>query len=244
MFNVKVFASFEASPTATQADRKFLAALASLRQTLAARHVNVTIYNNEPEQPSSVHVLTYPMDWVSHYIRNHYGELDPLLSLDYRRARHVDWQELYGEGHAAKMLASFVDAGMGRNGITTITPIGKQYYCGLSLVFDCVDADWPRFKAKNLELFRFEADRIGVLYLRIYNALPTKRIRLTQREQQVLLRVAQGQTDDEIAEQLGLGKWTVVGHLQSAKYKLGSTNRTSAVANAITHGIISLSRAV
>ncbi|MEZ5801786.1 MAG: LuxR C-terminal-related transcriptional regulator [Nitratireductor sp.] len=62
-------------------------------------------------------------------------------------------------------------------------------------------------------------------------------------EQQILL-LAQGKTDDEIATLLGLGKWTIVGHLQSAKYKLGSSNRTSAVATAITHGIISLKRAV
>lgn len=244
MFNIKVFASFEASHNATAADREFLSALIAMRKSLGARHINIAVYDYTDDQPVSIHILTYPMDWVTHYIRNHFGEFDPLLSLDYRRARQLDWQEIYASGDAAKIFASFVDAGHGRNAITTIVPLNAKYHCGLSLVFDCLDAEWPKFKSETMELFRFEADRIGDLYLKTYKAQSVNPVKLTPREQQILSLVAQGKTDDEIATLLGLGKWTIVGHLQSAKYKLGSSNRTSAVATAITHGIISLKRAV
>jgi DNA-binding CsgD family transcriptional regulator len=56
----------------------------------------------------------------------------------------------------------------------------------------------------------------------------------------VLRLVALGKTDEQIASAIRIGKWTVVGHLQSIKFKLGCSNRTSAVAFAITSGLIDL----
>ncbi|MCB1460052.1 MAG: autoinducer binding domain-containing protein [Nitratireductor sp.] len=244
MFNIKVFASFEASANATSSDRLFLTTLIAMRQALGARHVGVSICDYSDDKPVSTHVLTYPMDWIAHYLRSQYCECDPLLSIDYRRARQLDWQEIYATSEAAPIFANFVDAGLGRNGITIIVPLSERYHCGLTLVFDCPDPQWSNFKSEHLELFRFEADRIGDLYLGTYQPQTAAPISLTRRERQVLSLVAQGRTDEEIAALMGLGKWTIVSHLQSAKCKLGSANRTAAVATAITNGIITLKRAV
>lgn len=53
---------------------------------------------------------------------------------------------------------------------------------------------------------------------------------LTTREQQVLSRTAQGQTNAQIAEGLGVTVHAVKFHLSSIFRKLGVHNRTGAVA--------------
>ncbi|MFK4825520.1 helix-turn-helix transcriptional regulator [Paenochrobactrum sp. BZR 588] len=61
---------------------------------------------------------------------------------------------------------------------------------------------------------------------------------LTAREIECLTWAAIGKTDGEIAEILSIARWTVVTYLQNAKIKLGCSNRTAAVAAALTLGII------
>ena len=47
-------------------------------------------------------------------------------------------------------------------------------------------------------------------------------------------------TDGEIADILSIARWTVVTYLQNAKIKLNCSNRTSAVATALSLGIIEM----
>ncbi|MDP3069468.1 MAG: helix-turn-helix transcriptional regulator, partial [Opitutaceae bacterium] len=56
---------------------------------------------------------------------------------------------------------------------------------------------------------------------------------LTPRESEVLLWVARGKTNDEIATVLGIGLTTVKKHLESTYAKLGVENRTTAAAMAL-----------
>jgi DNA-binding NarL/FixJ family response regulator len=63
---------------------------------------------------------------------------------------------------------------------------------------------------------------------------------LTLREQQVLLALSQGHTDQGIAEQLGLSHKTVQHHLRGISFKLGTQNRTKTVVIAIKLGLINL----
>jgi DNA-binding NarL/FixJ family response regulator len=62
----------------------------------------------------------------------------------------------------------------------------------------------------------------------------------TFREQQVLLALSQGQTDNTIAMQLGLSHKTVQHHIRGLFRKLGTQNRTQAVVKAIKLGLIKL----
>jgi DNA-binding CsgD family transcriptional regulator len=56
---------------------------------------------------------------------------------------------------------------------------------------------------------------------------------LTPREAEILLWVAQGKTNPEIATILGIGLTTVKKHLEATFAKLGVENRTSAAALAL-----------
>jgi DNA-binding NarL/FixJ family response regulator len=68
--------------------------------------------------------------------------------------------------------------------------------------------------------------------------LAGKTPQLTLREEQVLSRIAQGETNDQIANDLRLSPNTVKQHASSAYRKLDAHNRTEAVRRAQYHGLI------
>jgi pimeloyl-ACP methyl ester carboxylesterase/DNA-binding CsgD family transcriptional regulator len=61
---------------------------------------------------------------------------------------------------------------------------------------------------------------------------------LSGREREVLTLVAQGLTDQEIAQQLVLSQHTVHRHVANIRHKLGRTTRTAAVAEASRLGLL------
>ncbi len=61
---------------------------------------------------------------------------------------------------------------------------------------------------------------------------------LTERERQVLTLIAQGQTDHEIAEALGLKVKTVSNHVGQILEKVGATSRTEAALWAVNEALI------
>jgi DNA-binding NarL/FixJ family response regulator len=62
--------------------------------------------------------------------------------------------------------------------------------------------------------------------------------RLTSREREVLIAVAAGSSNNEIAEDLFVGAATVKTHVSSVLTKLGLTNRAQAVAFAYESGLV------
>lgn len=60
---------------------------------------------------------------------------------------------------------------------------------------------------------------------------------LTQREVEVLALVAQGKSNRQIAQELGLSEKTIANHITTIFYKTASENRAAAAAFAIRHGL-------
>lgn len=69
-------------------------------------------------------------------------------------------------------------------------------------------------------------------------ALDARANPLTEREQEVLLFVAEGKTNTEIADELGIAPATVKTHLEHVFSKSGSVHRSAAVARALRQGWI------
>ena len=243
MFNVRLFAGFEPPPAASKEDRDVLRELTAVREETGARYVNFSVFDYKKENPDAVHFLTYPMDWIAHYVRNFYTGIDPLLGVDYRRAAFIDWRDLYREGAASDVLAAFRDMGLGTDGLTAVTHGGNSIYFAMSLVFRCPPGRWDALRRDGADLFRFHCDRLGEKYFEFHAGRGKPQAKLTPRERQVLQYVALGHTDERIADIMRIGKWTVVSHIQSAKFKLGSSNRTAAVALALSSGLIDYNKA-
>ena len=67
---------------------------------------------------------------------------------------------------------------------------------------------------------------------------PKKSIRLTEREQEVLLMVSKGYTSTEIADSMSVSYNTITTHVRNIYKKLAVNNRAEAVIEAIQMGII------
>jgi two-component system, cell cycle sensor histidine kinase and response regulator CckA len=61
---------------------------------------------------------------------------------------------------------------------------------------------------------------------------------LTPREQEVLVHLADGKTNDKVAHELGISPETVQSHVRNAMGKLGADTRTEAVATALRQSLI------
>ncbi len=61
--------------------------------------------------------------------------------------------------------------------------------------------------------------------------------RLSQKEKQVLLRLSEGGSDQEIAKALFLGEGTIRNYVNSILSKLGLDNREAAAAYALKHNL-------
>jgi DNA-binding NarL/FixJ family response regulator len=85
-----------------------------------------------------------------------------------------------------------------------------------------------------------EAARTGRSYLdpALVRAVTPTGERLTPRELEVLVLVAEGLQHEEIGRRLGIGAETVRTHLRKACDRLGAATRTQAVATALRLGLI------
>ena len=61
---------------------------------------------------------------------------------------------------------------------------------------------------------------------------------ISEREEQVLIWVREGMSNQEIGVQLGISPLTVKNHVQKILRKLGATNRAQAVARAMSMNLL------
>jgi len=68
---------------------------------------------------------------------------------------------------------------------------------------------------------------------------PTREM-LTEREAEVLHRIAEGMSNKEISDALGISEHTVKGHVKNLLGKLGVTDRTKALVEAVKRGLVQI----
>lgn len=233
----------------------------TVRQRLSCRHItHITPKSTDSHtngENIKIVVSTLPADWVVNYAAKSYFDIDPLFHQkwsDPQSPHGASIVEIYQEKQNTVLLQSFVNDLRAHNIGSTHVMVTKRLNghgdAHTIFVFD-------NLKGKNgmnaAELIRLlEKDLLqaaaqiheAVLSTTSSHTMHKKEVQslvtLTPREVDCLRWAARGKTDGEIAEILSIARWTVVTYLQNAKIKLGCANRTSAVAVAMSLGIIPL----
>ena len=182
--------------------------------------------------------VTYPPEWVDHYKKRQYVDVDPVVRLGFRRMLPLDWDEF---GNTTGRLKTFFgeagDFGIGRRGLTV--PVHGR--CGDRALFSVTSElsarDWASAKLLYMRDFQVLAMHIHDRVLSIEGPA-SEPVSLSPRELECLQWIAEGKTAWECAVILGLSQHTVRCYLESARHKLHATSNTHAVSIAHRAGLL------
>ncbi|MDR5729903.1 MAG: LuxR family transcriptional regulator, partial [Terriglobia bacterium] len=194
--------------------------------------------------PETVMLHNYPEAWVRTFSEARLYEIDPVLRRAGSSRVPFFWDTAFAcdrlSGPQRRVLAEAAGYGL-IHGYTI--PLQASWLPGTLRVSFSVIPDSDRIDptsyvtvellAKYLYLFSARTHELG---------FGAARIELSVRERQCLDLVAQGKTDWEAAQILGLSKSTVHTYVESAKGKLGVATRQQAAMYALTTGQISSRR--
>ncbi len=186
-------------------------------------------------------LLSFPPQWVAHYRKNGYFDIDPAINMSLATALPVNWAKIPKRGKRVKQL--FEDAEkfkLGRSGLT-VPIFEKSGFGGLfSVTSDMVDREWNE---RCMEIEQFVVSISHHVHLRAIELNGSHSFRetvenLTVMELSCLRWTAEGKTMVEVGDMLGIRERTVRMHLSNARGKLQAGNTTHAVAKLIRCGIL------
>lgn len=182
--------------------------------------------------------VTYRNDWVEHYKRQRYIEIDPIIQEGFRRLLPLDWDELDISKAALKnFFGEASEFGLGRHGLTVPIRGRGQDRALFSITSDLTKREWTQEKLVLMREFQVIAMHVHDRVLRLEGYEPPQ-IGLSPRELECLLWTAEGKTAWECAVILGLSQNTVRCYLESARHKLNATSNTHAVSIAHRLGML------
>jgi len=208
--------------------------LASIRQFGAEYVLAGTIPGpgtSRQQQMSSVVLDHWPKEWSQRYFSHGYIFRDPAIKAVRMSPSSFLWSELEpvcrGDTQARRIMDEARDFRL------------KQ---GVTIPLTMLDGDVAGFSIAGERLDLSPEDR-GVLTLLATYALGRSiflreagdrtEIKLTPREKETLQWAAEGKTESEIGERMGISEHGVDKHMRSAREKLGTRTRTHAVAEAL-----------
>lgn len=169
--------------------------------------------------------------------------LPPYFQPEVLRLRHehpvVDHQLGTGDGRAV-MTSDFVSHREMRNRrlyADLLAPLGIQETLAISFSTPqgvaalCIHGPWGGFSERERSLLNAVRPFVARNIVRLLG--PPEEEPLSAREREVVLLVAEGLADKQIATRMGISRGTVSKHLEHAYRKLGVTNRTAAAARVL-----------
>lgn len=182
--------------------------------------------------------VTYPQEWIEHYKKERFVEVDPVLNQGLKSILPMDWQQLERTPRKVKQLFDDAeDFKIGRQGVSI--PIRGRHgdLALLSLTSDLSASEWQSFKRAYMRDFQVLAVHIHQCVLRANDA-EIEETPLSRRELECLYWAACGKTADEIALILKLTQRGVRFHLSNVIFKLNVVNVAQAAAKASAYEII------
>lgn len=191
-----------------------------------------------PARQQQGHVIlnTFPMEWGRRYLTHGYAFHDPTVRRLGTSITPFAWSDATDQ---------FADDAQARRVMDEAADF--RLNDGLTIPLMTLDGETAGFSVSGERLAIDPADR-GMLQLIATYAFghlllmngqsPAATARLAPREREALQWAAEGKTDWEIGEVMGISTHGVDFHLRSARSKLGTANRTQAVAIALRRGLI------
>lgn len=215
-----------AGRTAAEVGRSFFFAL----QPFGAKAIFARA--RTPGGAEHVYSRISPPGWEALYADERFADCN-YLSREYgRRNEAFAWSDIRLITPAeVRLRETLADHGT-RDGIA-VPCHGPGGYSGVvSLAFDRLEALSPGERAA----IAFAAAAAHGQMHRLSPPARAETVALSPRERDCLGFVANGLSDSEIAERLGVGVTTIVSHVQNARRKLGARTRAQAVATLLLDG--------
>lgn len=187
---------------------------------------------NHPNAAKNWTATSYPDEWQRLYVEKNYLPRNPVRKHALVSSRPFRWSQLECAlpKRERELFQDCRDVGMAEG---VVVPVHGAWGQAVAIGFACHHRDVvtaPVLPALHLIALRlhysFNSDDI---------AASTK---LTPRERQILLRVAEGHENRQIADLLNIADSSVEWHLKNIFAKLAVNNRTAAVVKAIQNGIL------
>lgn len=238
MYRVLIAPDFEISPANPDFPPAFLDLLKTARDVTGSNYVSFWALFGEGPLKSNIVVSTYPASWLTEYSAKDYSKVDPTLIKVFGGAgAYVFDHENPKEDEPAALARDALAAGIGRYTIGIPTQVGKSISSATTFGTDIdVTGDTDEVSA-TLVACREQAHILTLAVVDRFHRSEAPKPNLSGREREVLYWGSRGKSDAEAGTIMGLSRWTVVAHVQSAKAKLGVKNKAAAVARALELGM-------
>ena len=197
-------------------------------------------------KPHFVIISGYPQAWREHYNANGYLRIDPTVAHCIGNITPLAWSELESRPalhtpEAARFMGEAHDFGL-RNGVSfPVHGVG-----GENAMFSLAcSSDRPvpsSLVEQAMPVAHLLSNYIHEAVRRVFvdrdNGIALGHVQLTQREKECLTWAAEGKTTWETGQILGISERTVIFHLKNVAQKLNVTNRSQAVARAVSQLLI------
>lgn len=181
---------------------------------------------------------SWPRDWLDDYVQNDYVRRDPVVARARWKPEPFRWSDVRDGSQNFSRGADIFDR-------------AREFGLDDGLVFPMLTPDGslvmlslggPAVEISDTEMSQLSLLATYVLsramQFDLSEGLLHRKGRLTPRETECIRWAAAGKSEWEISQILGISEHTSEKHLMNAKVKLGASNRTHAVVEAIKQGYV------
>lgn len=194
--------------------------------------------SNKSQQESHVLLDRWPSEWAERYFSRGYLFNDPAIKGVLTGGSPFVWRDLEptyrDNSDAAKVMNEAGDFGLAQ-GFTVPLITLEGHAAGFSFAGPRIELP-ESAKGMLMLLATYGLGRALKFYR--FECAKNTGLDLSEREREALKWAAEGKSEWEIGVILNISEHTADKHLRTAKHKLGVTNRTHAIAEAIRRGII------
>jgi|GEM_PF-1192269 len=214
-----------------------------LQAQLPTKHMVVTLgrinQHQQLQRVEKVVNVSFPQDWVEHYLSNNYISCDPVLRSVMGQGP-IHWADKFAraKGRQEKQfIQELTSIGMGSGISFSALSERQNLVCVMSVTGTEIGKDSQLMDILNSLLLhlRQAAGRVANLAPATPAVMP-----LSQREFDIFHWMSHGKTNWEIATILGISERTVKFHVANIIRKLNANNRTHAIVIGLQLGLTTL----